>query len=89
MQPDLNVLKAISTLYDQVDFRFFRGFLAACEVEEVKNAIKATEHADVARGRAQMIMWLREVVETSRERASQLEIHTYDRSAPASRARSS
>lgn len=85
MQPDLTILNSIATLYGQQDFRNFRGYLAALELEEVRNAIKAVDNADVARGRAQMIMQLRETIETSKERASQMEIRTHDRQAAASR----
>ena len=74
MQPDLNTLKAIRSIFDQVDFRAFRVFLEAVEKDEVHRAVHATENPEVARGRAQMIVWLRQQIETCKQAAQQQEI---------------
>lgn len=77
MQPDLPTLQALAALYGQSDFQVVRKFLQALSALETKRALTIETNADVARGRAQMLLWLLETIETSRERASQLEIRSY------------
>lgn len=74
MQPDLVTLQALSSLFEQADFKRFRAFLEAVAMEETNRAINTTDHSGVARGRAQMIIWLRHQIETCRETTKQMEI---------------
>lgn len=74
----------MANLFDQVDFRRFRAFLTELEKSETKRALFTTADTDVARGRAQMVADLREIIETSKTRASATEIRN-DRQAAARR----
>lgn len=73
MVPDLTVLSALRSLFDQVDFKRFRTFLEDLEKDEINRAIHAAEHPDVARGRAQMVVWLRQQIEGCKETAAAME----------------
>jgi hypothetical protein len=73
MVPDLTVLSSLRSLFDQVDFKRFRAFLEALERDEIHRAVHATEHPDVARGRAQMIVWLRQQIEGCKDVAAAME----------------
>ena len=85
MVPDLAVLSSLRSLFDQVDFKRFRAFLEALEKDETYRAMHATEHPDVARGRAQMIIWLRQQIEGCKEAASAMERRSDDRPSTARR----
>lgn len=78
MVPDLETLSSLRSLFDQVDFKRFRAFLAAVEKDEINRAVHATESPDVARGRAQMIVWLRTTIEECKEVAASMERRIYD-----------
>jgi hypothetical protein len=84
MTPDSETLRSIANLFDQVDFRRFRAFIATLKETETKRALFTTTDADVARGRAQMVADLLEIIETSKTRASATEIRN-DRQAAARR----
>ena len=78
MVPDLEVLSSLRSLFDQVDFKRFRAFLEALEKEEINRMVHATENQGVTQGRAQMIVWLRNQIETCKQAASTMESRTYD-----------
>lgn len=73
MVPDLTLMASLRSLFDQADFKRFRAFLEALEKDEVLRAVHATENPDVARGRAQMIVWLRQQVEGCKDAAAVME----------------
>lgn len=82
MQPDMTTLAALRSLFDQVDFKKFRAFLEALERDEVHRAIHAADNPGVARGRAQMIVWLRQQIEDCKNAVAAMEKRAYDKPQP-------
>jgi len=82
MQPDLETMSALRSLFDQAEFRKFRAFLEALEKDETHRAIHAVENPEVQRGRAQMIAWLRRQIEDCRTVAANMERRVYDKPPP-------
>jgi len=78
MQPDIHTLTSLRSLFDQVDFKQFRSFLEAVEKHEIHRAIHATDNPGVAQGRAQMIVWLRQQIETCKDAAATMEKRAYE-----------
>lgn len=73
MTPDKALLVALDRFYNVQEIRYFRDWLKRERDSEMAKAIKAVENSDVARGRAQMLMELVEIIETAPAALQRLE----------------
>ena len=73
MTPDRSLLVSLDRFYNVQEIQYFRKWLVKERDSEVAKAIKATENSDVARGRAQMLMELVNIIETAPQELKRLE----------------
>lgn len=73
MTPDRSLLVSLDRFYNVQEIQYFRKWLVKERDSEMAKAIKATENSDVARGRAQMLMELVNIIETAPQELKRLE----------------
>lgn len=75
INPD--VYRAVDRLYNNPDFRVFREFLLERRSNELMRAVMSPDNTDVLRGRAQELVYLCELIESSTLKTERLENKRY------------
>jgi len=73
MKVSKELLLSLDRLYNAPEMQFFRKWMKEAALEEMAKAIKTSEHTAVARGRAQMLMELQELIEAAPNALERLE----------------